>query len=617
MGRTIRNQIMERPPPGSLVDIYARYSSDMQDGVTLFTQITRSQSRAMSYGWIVRTVWQEPETSAKYDVEDLAKRPQFAALLAEAEAHQMHAILCWKSDRWARNVGMSSVTLANLRKWGIWWETADGEFDIERIRRGAGKLTHTIKAALDESYVDTVSDHSAAGKATRAAQGYHNSSVVPFGYLMPDYPPRPAGAPAMWKPPRMPLRLDPERAPVVRQIGEWYVCGMSYREIADTLNQQGVRHRLYGNRRSIYVPEAEEIPWTKDGIYSIMRCVMYREFTPDTGRGTVIAPDGEQVMGLHPAIWPYDLWQRIETLRATRYGNPHSGSRNRAIYPFAGIITCAGCGNAMRAFTVRPTQWRNRYYECRTRSRGGVCAEARHITNADVIEGVFGQLLDTYRLGDTWRADLEALLGLDTDATYWETIAAQRDALERAKSRVNVMFRAGGIEEATYLRDIADLNRQITALPAPDSRQTEEAISAGAALALLPEAWRDGTSAERRTIVASLLRMLRWSHDWQTIMALAPLPEYLPSLALLLTHHGWRQEGDTLVRSPDQVILAAPVPGGKLTLRQQVDIVRRAAAGEKLTDLARDYGVFHATIWRIVKHPRRDLRLFFEKDTSS
>jgi hypothetical protein len=81
-----------------------------------------------------------------------------------------------------------------------------------------------------------------------------------------------------------------------------------------------------------------------------------------------------------------------------------------------------------------------------------------------------------------------------------------------------------------------------------------------------------------------------------------------------LTQHGWTQEGSTLLCSAEEIAIAAPVPGGTLSLVQQAKIYQRAAAGERLVDLAREHGVYYGTIWRIVHKTRRDLRRLLEQE---
>lgn len=607
--RRAKDRTLTEPPAGSLVDIYARYSSDMQDGVSLVTQVNRCRAVAEQRGWVVRQVWEEPAVSAKYDLEDLSKRPQFAALIAAAERGEVQAILCWKSDRWARNITMSSATLRQLRAAGVWWATADGEFDIERIRRGTGKLTHTIKAALDEQYIDTLSDHVVAGKQTRAEQGYYNGSVIPFGYLMPDYPQRPEGAPATWKPPRTPMRLDSAAADIVRKIGEWYVEGYSQRDVAKLLNQQGYRRKMYGRIRSKYYPDQTEVPWDIGGVYSVLKCTLYREFAPGTGQGTIIDANGVAHLGQHPAIWDYDLWQRIEVVRVENT-KLRSGYAVTERYPFARHIRCAGCGRPMRAFqSAHATSTTSRYHQCMSKSKGVACSQQRTISNASVIEAAFGRLLLTYRLGDTWQADLRQLIAAVPVTTYWDEIAGQRAALEREVRALNTMLRAGAIEEAEYLKEVGMSKARLAALPTQPTTTEDTALRAGQALDALPEAWRDATTAERRTIVASLLGSITWSHDRQCITAIAPLPEYLPSLALMLVPRGWVQDGEALRCERADPSIEVPQPGGKLTLTQQLEVRRKAAAGVSHQELAREYEVHNATIWRIVNKPRKELRM--------
>src|SRR5690242_11789390 len=116
-------QIVGEPGPGTHVAGYVRYSSELQDPVTITTQKRKIQEYCALRGWIIIRWYEEPERSAKY--EDIEQRPAFTLLLEEAGVDFQVAI-CYMSDRWARNVPVAFISLSQLRRKRIWWATADG-----------------------------------------------------------------------------------------------------------------------------------------------------------------------------------------------------------------------------------------------------------------------------------------------------------------------------------------------------------------------------------------------------------------------------------------------------------------------------------------------------------
>ena len=69
-----------------------------------------------------------------------------------------------------------------------------------------------IDTQMNELFLHQLSRRTIDGNEDRALAGYHNGNV-PFGYLEPEYPKAPDGAPSTWRPPRMPARVDPVTFP--------------------------------------------------------------------------------------------------------------------------------------------------------------------------------------------------------------------------------------------------------------------------------------------------------------------------------------------------------------------------------------------------------------------
>lgn len=238
-------QSVGEPEPGSLVVGYVRYSSDMQDANTLITQKRKITEFTRKKGWEIARWYEEPAHSAKYEEAEL--RPVFAELLHDAEARKFQAVLCYSNNRWARNVALAATSLSRLRRAGVWWATADGLFDIDRIQEDAGGMIHVLDAQISEAYVRQLSKRTIDGKEDRARAGYHNG-WVPFGYLRPEYPAPPPDAPSTWKPPRMPVRPDPVNFPALVRIGELVTQGWTDRAIADELEGYMSHTSRFGER---------------------------------------------------------------------------------------------------------------------------------------------------------------------------------------------------------------------------------------------------------------------------------------------------------------------------------------------------------------------------------
>jgi site-specific DNA recombinase len=237
-------QFLGEPGPGTLVAGYVRYSSELQDPVSILTQKRRIEEFAAKKGWIIIRWYEEPERSAKY--EEIGQRPIFAQLLDDASG-EFQIVLCYANNRWARNSAVAFTSLNQLRRKRVWWATSDGLWDIDKVQQDGFDVAFAVDTQMNAAYVRQLSKRVIDAKEDRARDGYHNGHVS-FGYQPPEYPQRPKGAPATWQPPRTPVTPDPETFPALVQIGELTAQGYSDAKIADTLTGVVSRTARFGER---------------------------------------------------------------------------------------------------------------------------------------------------------------------------------------------------------------------------------------------------------------------------------------------------------------------------------------------------------------------------------
>jgi hypothetical protein len=108
-------------------------------------------------------------------------------------------------------------------------------------------MPFAVDTQINTSYVRQLSKRTIDGKEDRARERYHNC-WVPFGYLPPEYPKVPDGAPSTWQPPRMPARPDPITFPALVLIGELAAGGWADRAIADELEGYNLVTSRFGER---------------------------------------------------------------------------------------------------------------------------------------------------------------------------------------------------------------------------------------------------------------------------------------------------------------------------------------------------------------------------------
>lgn len=592
-------QLLGQPGPGTRVAGYARYSSELQDPATIITQKRRIQEYCDRLGWVIVRWYEEPQRSAKY--EDIEERPIFAQLLADAGG-EFQAVVCYMNNRWARNVLVAYTSLSQLRRKRVWWATADGLWDIDKVQQSGFDVAFAVDTQNNAGYSRDLSKRTIDGKEDRARDGYHNGRV-PFGYLPPDYPKAPDGAPSTWRPPRTPVRMDPANFPALVRIGELAAQGWLDSAIADELAGHMSTTARFGTR-----------PLTKDTIAAIRRMWFPREFAPGCGHGTIETPSGELIEGRHQAAWPYELWQRMMEVKAGQYRRPRQAAQRRA-HEFSRIIVCTACRRALRADSYD----RKTYYRDTSRIRKLPCSAfgSLHVRSSVALTQ-FGQLLANVHLPDTWREALTQRCKESSYDTSDDRIQQRRAEIEAEQKRLVQAFAKGYLSEHDLDAQVDRLRVELQTLPPPNTRTVEEcaeaAIVAGETLTDMASYWDEALPEERRDIVWSLLQLggLLYDLERRAIVGLLPRPDMLPVLALGLSAQ-WERRGDELwlrqefippklerseVRlTPDQFKLS---PADREAAR------RLLTEGKTMRQVAEHFGVSRMAIWRIAEnHPRK------------
>jgi DNA invertase Pin-like site-specific DNA recombinase len=120
-------QVMCEPEPGSLAVGYICSRRDLQTSTSIDVQKRLIAAFAEKKGWKLARWYEEPE-----EYEGTDQRPAFAQLLSDASS-QFQVVLCSASRYWSRDVGRAYKSLNHLRQLGVWWATADAQWDINTV----------------------------------------------------------------------------------------------------------------------------------------------------------------------------------------------------------------------------------------------------------------------------------------------------------------------------------------------------------------------------------------------------------------------------------------------------------------------------------------------------
>jgi DNA invertase Pin-like site-specific DNA recombinase len=294
------------------------------------------------------------------------------------------------------------------------------------------------------------------------------------------------------------FRVNQERARVVQRVFRDALRGVGQAEIADALNQEGVRSFGRGTR------------WHRSYIVKLLRSpAVLGTYAPHTvewvdGR-RVRRPAGGGIRDYYPRIIEPDLFRQVQTLsRASR--SPLRGrhaKEGKVVNVFGGLAHCGRCGASVTMVTKGKPPKAVRYLVCSAaRVRTG-CRRYQAIRYERFEEALLRErdwLLDTMPSGEQ-RADLDRLI-TEAEATAYR-IGDQLESAERGG--------AGTRRSATRVAPIRSLKAErdklrLLAESLRAERETTSATYVRDRVAALREALSAGPLD--RTRVNVLLRQL-------------------------------------------------------------------------------------------------------------
>lgn len=365
--------------------------------------------------------------------ECLIHRPEMMELLREVESGCYDAVLVMDMDRLGRgNMREQGIILETFQKSGTKIITPrkiydlQDEFDEEYSEFEAfmaRKELKIITRRLQNGRIRSVQDGNYVG--TRPPYGYQIKEDHSGRYLIP----------------------DPEQAPIVRQIFNWYTEDrLGTVNIAKRLNEMGI-------------PSYNKTKWNSNGVLNIIRNSVYigriqwrkmeRRKTPDqSGRKYRKRPYTEwiDVEGKHEPIVSIETFNKAQEIRTKRRNSPYHYSFKN---PLAGLVICDQCGGTM---LLKYSRYKVAHLICDNKKRGGGCNNKS--SRLDYVES---RLLEA--LYD-WLKAYKIELNLNEESANHETTAyelaiqnlsLQQRKLETQKSNLHDLLEQGVYDVQTYI----------------------------------------------------------------------------------------------------------------------------------------------------------------------
>lgn len=230
--------------------IYARYSSHSQTEQSIEGQLQTCYEYVKQNGHTVVGEYIDRAQSGTTD-----SRAEFQRMLADSDKHTFEGVLVYQLDRFARNRYDSAINKAKLKKNGVRVISAR-----ENISEDAsGILVEGVLESMAEYYSAELSQKIRRGMTINAEKCLSNGSNPGLGYLVDE---------------ERHFHVNPETAPLIREIFERYASGETVTDITKDLNARQIKtsigkdfnknslHRLLRNKRYIgsYIYKETETP---------------------------------------------------------------------------------------------------------------------------------------------------------------------------------------------------------------------------------------------------------------------------------------------------------------------------------------------------------------------
>jgi site-specific DNA recombinase len=331
---------------------YARVSSKEQD--TEGYSIASQQKLLLGYATERRLVIEKEFIDI--ETAKASGRASFTEMVAYLKKHTgVRIVLVEKTDRLYRN----------LKDWVLL-----DELDIEihlvkegvvlsKESRSSEKFFHGIKVLMAKNYIDNLSEEARKGQLEKASQGLWPTKA-PLGYR------NSAGGDG-----KRIITPDPQVAPVIAKIFEWYAPGtLSLEQVADKAHSAGLSYR----RTGAAVPVS--------AVHTVLHNRLY------TGE---FIWKGKTYKGRHTPLISVELFERVQDVLAGRHRKKLRHLKND--FAFSSLIHCGHCGCAL---TGDIKKGRYVYYRCT--GYKGRCPEP--YVKEEVLSEKFAELLRQLDIGE-------------------------------------------------------------------------------------------------------------------------------------------------------------------------------------------------------------------------
>ena len=439
--------------------------------------------------WIFSGIyWEAGVTGTKTE-----SRPELQRLIADCRAHRIDLVLTKSISRFSRDTSDCLEMVRTLTSLGVGIIFQKENIDTRSMD---SEFLLTLFSSIAEEESQSISSNSKWAVQKRFQNGTFKYSKAPYGYDLVNGN----------------FVVNPEQAPIVKEIFRRALSGEGTIAIARDLNERGIPT---GTKRR----DGSDGIWNSSMILSMIKNVTYtgdvlmqktysgRDYRrrKNTGERAQYYADAH-----HEGIIDHETFERAgASLKLRRKGAPPADSadvgrknptQNR--YAFSGKLVCGCCGVRMKRITGRAGGGKRHFWGCSAHTADlQACSMKRE--QEESLRNAFITMLN--RLAFLPLADLyiEMLTKEEADKSGPEATAlrARQKSITEEKERLTLLLSKGCGEPVLFQERIAALNAEETALQKEMEKISGESTRMREAknLKRLIGAWKTGreTDAER------------------------------------------------------------------------------------------------------------------------
>ncbi|HOM01552.1 MAG TPA: recombinase family protein [Acetivibrio sp.] len=338
------------------VGLYLRLSRE-DDNYSLSESIVNQKNYLTDYvlekGWtLVDTYVDDGYTGTNFD------RPGFNRLLRDIEDKKINLVITKDLSRLGRDYIKTGYYLEQyFPDRGVRYIAVNDGIDTFADNNSNNDMS-PFKSVMNDMYAKDISKKVRTTLDSKRANGKFVGAFAPYGYMksLQD---------------KNKLVIDPETAPIIRQIFELYVKGYGYTKIANILNDEGILPPgLYKYKNSNYKnPKSKHCLWTPETVSKILlnptyagnlAQSKYRKINYKLKKlRTVPRQEWVVVENTHEPIVDIDTFRLVQEMMRKKVAVNSLSSQTEHL--LSGFIFCGDCGERM---TFTATKKGNVYVIC-------------------------------------------------------------------------------------------------------------------------------------------------------------------------------------------------------------------------------------------------------------